>query len=236
MLNINSFSISIREQNELFKKLLRPLALLLILMTVQRWLFEMVANLEARFAIDSSDYLQIYLMGFRFDLLIIAFILGPLFFLIPFKFSFKIKITKIYLSLMWVLVSVLNFINIPYFSINQRFINQPDWEKLNIKQIFEIWFTGQEVSIKFLFFIFTFLILSRGILAIVKINAMKNTSTSGIKLELLKLIIFLIAVIFCARGKLGSHHLRREDSYIVLNPSWNELSLNPQWSFNKDDR
>ncbi len=205
-------------------------------MSVQRWLFEIVGNLEARSAIDSSEYLQIYLMGFRFDLLVIAFVVGPLFFLFPFEFSLKIKLTKIYLSLMWIFISALNFINIPYFALNQKFINQPDWEKLNIKQTFEVWFMHQEVSIKFLFVVFTFLILSRGILAIIKIDVVKNKPSLEMKIEFLKLLLFLVIVVFCARGKVGSHHLRREDSHITLNPSWNELSLNPQWSFNKDDR
>ncbi|MEK6774072.1 MAG: hypothetical protein AABY64_09030 [Bdellovibrionota bacterium] len=239
---------NIKEQNQLFSKFLRPIAIILLYMSVQRWIFELVAGLNVRRPISGTEYSQIYLMGFRFDLLVWALIFAPLFLLIFLKLKMKnrIFVTQIYFAICWLIISAINFVNLPYFALYQKHLNKPEWSSLNVFKLFSDWMDGRNLFFKSAVLIFILLITWRGFLEIYRVgvrfasqaNAPQDLTLNprGLGKEVLQLFFVFILVAFCARGTLEAHHLRREDSSISPYSEWNELVLNPQWSFNKDDR
>lgn len=233
--------VNITEQNRLFSKFLRPVAIFLFFMSLQRGFYEVVSGLNAQHPIDFSQHALIYFTGFRFDLMVWSFTILPLFGLIFFKikFSLKILISKIYLSLGWLAVSVLNFLNLPYFALEQKHLNRPEWDSFNFMETLTQWLQGEGFYLKGTVLIFILLTAVLGVIELVQVesrdSALLNLGKRRSKV-LLQFLFILIAVVFCARGNLSPHHLRREDSVFQAHPGWNELVLNAQWSFDKDDR
>lgn len=224
-------------------------------MTIQRWLFESVSNLNARNHIDWIEHIYIYFMGLRFDLLVMAFCVLPLCIFVAVKVPLKLKIyfSKIYFACLWLGISVLNFINLPYFALYHKLMNQPEWNKQVVMQTFSVWLTGQGFFLKLMALLFVLLVCLLGLFEIMRISADEQNSSitrivtslkdklkfnflSAERSEVLVAIALVFIIGFCARGKIGAHHLRREDSHITQYSSWNELALNAAWSLNKDDR
>ena len=111
----------------------------------------------------------------------------------------------------------------------------------NAREIFSEWLAGDGLGLKILVIIFSLLTLFLGLLELyqarVACGGQKTKNASEVsKTGVLKFSILFLLVAFCARGRLGQHHLRREDSQITHNAGWNELVLNATWSFSKDDR
>jgi len=233
---------NITEQNQLFIKFLRPVAIILVFMSLQRGLYEVVAGLNAKEPLPLGQHIEIYLIGLRFDLLVWSFAFLPLFLFLLTKFQFKLKnqMSQIYLSVVWVGFSLINLLNLPYFALNQKHLNWPEWSFLNAVEIFTEWLSGPQPFLKILVVVFIILSCTLGIVEIRQGFSNSNKSILPKSLNrkkiLLQFMASLLVIAFCARGKIGVHHLRREDSQITDFAEWNELALNAQWSFNKDDR
>lgn len=233
---------NITEQNRLFSKFLRPVAIILIFMSLQRGFYEVMAGLNSIKPLTIAEHVAVYFMGLRFDLLVWGFVLIPLNLLALIPLKKKARAMQIYLTLAWVVISVINLLNLPFFSMYQKHLNWPEWQMYNMFEAFSEWLMGEGLIFKVLSLIFILFTLILGVFELGQAQEacnqrrdLRSNSISSHK-ELLKFTVFILIVAFCARGKLGQHHLRREDSQITTNSSWNELILNATWSFNKDDR
>ncbi len=233
---------NITEQNQLFSKFLRPVAIILVFMSLQRGLYEVVAGLNAQVPLPLGQHIEIYLMGLRFDLLVWSFAISPLFLFLLTKLQFKLRnqMSQIYLSFVWLAFSLINLLNLPYFALNQKHLNWPEWQILNALEVFTLWLSGPQVFLKTLVIVFILLSCALGIFEIRQSFLSSELpippTSQNRKKILLQFTVFLLVIAFCARGKVGSHHLRREDSQVTSSLPWNELALNAQWSFTKDDR
>lgn len=235
---------NITEQNYLFSKFLRPVTIILFFMSLQRGVNEVVSGLNARDPIDFVQHIEIYAMGLRFDLVVLSFILFPLFLLTIFSAGIrtKIYIAKIYLAISWLGISIINLLNLPYFSFEQKHLNKPEWDTFNFIEALTRWLSGDGLFVKITILIFILLNTAIGLIELTQVREAPlwnadSTNLSYKKVKILFQFLFtFIALAFCARGKIGPHHLRREDSFVQQHSGWNELVLNAQWSFNKDDR
>lgn len=166
-------------------------------------------------------------MGFRFDLLTLAFLLIPTWPLLLFsRHKIMTVLVKFYLLLMWFLVQLIyakDSLSFPFkgerlrwLDHQQSFIFPSSWELSSFYNKFLVLGTA-----------FCLFELGRRFIAKVEI---KNSK----KWPQLDILLATLLLALCARGTLAPHHLAREHcEQLSTQNTWIELCLNPLWTIDK---
>ncbi len=185
-----------------------------------------------------SDFFWLNVTGWRFDLCVIGFLLMPVYVL--YLFSYWLQVRKIcywianfykVIVVMWIMM-VFHF-NIPFLATNVSFdlvqwMHWPDYVGLTENgcdncywayNYLAVWHPLQTVSI-----LMWFLIIFSGF---------AHWTYFSDKFNLKRELLFFVLLGLMARGKVGHHHLRYEDSLWHKEPLLNSLSNNPLWLMDK---
>lgn len=196
------------------------------------------------FSNDSFDFYQIFQMfwwGFRFDLCVVGFLTLPLFliFLLSLmgptksvqKYLFRVGYG--YLIVVFVITFAIYYFNLPFIIKNSGFgipywMRWQDYQSMYDFSIYPSYWHFDyvsEVQVYHVLLVVIFSLLSSLVLLSPPSIRIKNTRTS--------LLVYVVLIALMARGKLGQHHIRFEDSRFSKNNTLNELSLNPLWLIDK---
>ena len=214
-------------------RLLFRLLIVLLLFSVSRWLIYLF-NTDFFHHLTLKEALRLYLVGMRFDLVVIAYANMPmiLFFCLPFKFIYN-RVLQSILSVYYVFVNsviiILNMVDVIYFRfIGKRmtselfqFLGNPDeniWAILG-QVIVDYWF----ILVLMILFVLVLVVVSKR----TRLEAEQDEGyTRWPFIQWLSLLVFTVLTILAARG--GLQHkpvnmttaLRYADSQnvpIVLN-------------------
>lgn len=185
-----------------------------------------------------TDLLWLLIRGWWFDLCVIGFLLTPVFMLYLLSYIKKIRNLCFltiggYKSLMWIFILSVLYLNIPFLATNIPFdlvewMRWPDYQSLlfiNCTQCY--WHYGYLSAVHPLQIIVGLMCFLIWIAVFAQWNYFSESM--NIRRELL----FFILLAVMARGKVGHHHLRYEDSVWHKEPLMNSLSNNPLWLMDK---
>jgi hypothetical protein len=211
--------------NEYLLPTARVAGVFLILMSLLRYIFYFLSRQEFEF-VYASSILHAFLVGVRFDLLVIGFILIPAVTIFPALFLTKLKepvlkkILKLYLSLMWGLVVLSSFVSLPLYLLKGRHFR---WKEDSF-----VWLSLDVTTAVLVCIIFLLVIL-------VGLKTIRNQKFDR-NLPFLKGAWHLLAVLIvalAARGTVSAHHLEKADSEISPWENLNELVINSIWALDK---
>ena len=187
------------------------------------------------------DLIQMLWMGLRFDLCVTSFLFIPIYFislgLLFFDFTWIVKMLKVignsFIALVYVSVFGIYFLNLPFFIKNTRFgipfwMRSEDYQSLWDLTIYPSYWSFNYLSE----FQFTHVILVILFSVLMSLTVIPLPQTRFKKRGWV-FISYLLVIILLARGKLGQHHLRYEDSLFSKYKLVNELALNPLWVIDK---
>ncbi len=178
---------------------------------------------------NSASELDVFFTGYRFDLLILSFLLIPIVFVqLLFNFRHKLisQITRSYLLIVWIFVSVLYFLNGFLFSSLKDRIWLQDW--VQIFPHVDAAFDNQSV-----FFTIGIVVCSVALFYYGRRDLMDlNQSILNSRKRGVSLVMLLILGLF-ARGSLGQDHLRRNDCDFKSSSWVRAFCLNPVYTFSK---
>ncbi|NUM57420.1 MAG: hypothetical protein HUU56_02250 [Bdellovibrionaceae bacterium] len=187
------------------------------------------------------DLIQMLWMGLRFDLCVTGFLFIPIYLialgLFLFNFNWVVKVLKFlghsFIALVYVVVFCVYFLNLPFFIKNARF-GIPFWMRSeDYRSLWDLTIYPSYWSFNYLSeFQFTHVIL------VILFSLLMSLTVIPLPQVVFKrrgwvFISYLLVIILLARGKIGQHHLRYEDSLFSKYKLVNELSLNPLWVFDK---
>ena len=196
------------------------------------------------FASISFDFYQTFQMfwwGLRFDLCVIGFLLLPVFliFLLSLfvfqkwgqKYLFYLGYG--YLIAVFAMTFMVYYFNLPFIIKNSAFgipywMRWQDYQSMYDLSIYPSYWHFDyvsEVQIYHVILVVIFSLLSSLVLVTPPNIKIKNSATS--------LFVYVLIMALMARGKLGQHHIRFEDSRFSKSNTLNELSLNPLWLIDK---
>lgn len=196
------------------------------------------------FANGSFSFYQLIQMvywGLRFDLCVSGFLLIPIFtlFILSLVKSSKWNprwchyIGYCYLAVIYIITFAVYYFNLPFILKNAGF-GIPYWMRL------EDYKSMYDFSIYPSYWHFDYVSEVQGYhtLLIILFSVLVSlvvlpTPSIKIKGTVLSIVLYFIFITLMARGKLGEHHIRFEDSKFSSNKILNELSLNPLWLIDK---
>lgn len=184
------------------------------------------------------DFLTMFLWGIRFDLCVIGFLLIPIFLLYWLSYIQKIRtfcfaMGHIYKAAVLICVFLVFHFNIPFMDKNIPFdvpywMHWPDYRSLFFLDCTTCYWDYHYQST-----IHPLQIGSGLIMLLILFGLFSRwqyfSDTFNPKRELL----FFVLLVLVARGKVGEHHLRYEDSIWHKHPLMNSLSNNPLWLIDK---
>lgn len=202
-------------------KFLQNLLLLACLLSFARF---MQMGLNYSYFVGPQDLLINAFVGFRFDLLILSFLLMPL--LVFFLFNirrkaFFVKGLDFVILWCWLFISAVYFLNFIFLNSHQDLIWNQDWVR-----VFSVLMsrTFLEIGGAFLMALTLFLI---------GVQFFKNIRRTLLSSTFRSRIIMFFILAFFARGSLGRDHLRRNDCDGRANSVVRALCLNPVYVFLK---
>ena len=155
-------------------------------------------------------------MGFRFDLLILSFLLLPI--LLLFMFQQRISFFKYidrYAIVVWLMVAGVYFYNFLYLNLYQDRIWSEDWQQTS--ELFKL----SSLSALFGSALAAILIFLSGV------SLFQSFRKTFFKTNKGSLIVMLLILAVLARGSLGEDHLRRNHCDGKKNSVVRALCLNP---------
>lgn len=222
--------------NQILVPITQQFAIFMLVMTLLRYIFFFLSRYKFEI-IDSVDIVNAFVIGLRFDLLVLGFFAIPLVTILPgilfFNFS-EIKISfliKLYLSAVSLIILFSSYISLPHYLMSERHFR---WAQ---DSVFVSWpLVGMGVYV-LVHLIFLFLLL--GCLKSVWgrdylrwAGGWPQAWSPSLKLFVAYLLpLFIVAL--AARGTLGARHLELAHSEISVWPHVNELALNAVWCFDK---
>jgi len=168
-------------------------------------------------------YSDVFVQGLRFDVLIYSFWLLPLAFLeldYVFLRIFRRLLAKVYIigSLLW--MAVVHSMDLVV--LRQQKIRM-DWESFHHFDLSTMSLSSVTYLKLLLIVVFFFLLTQRAL----TLTAQLKVRFGGAWL------VWLFVLALGARGRLGEHHLRREDCQVSSVSQLNEVCLNPIWNYTK---
>ena len=220
--------------NLVFRQAARIGGIFLILMSLIRFMFYYLA-VSSFEIIEKPVLLKAFLIGFRFDLLVVGFalvpvaILGFVWFMADFSRPWFVLFCKIYFSVCWFLILLSSAISLPHYLLEGHHYR---WGSTLYGLSFDL-ITTALLSLICLFMLasvlktiwkhfeypYPYLLETWKVPAPVEISV--------------RLLIPILIVGMAARGSLGAHHLEKEDSSVSPWDNVNELALNSIWCINK---
>ena len=197
-------------------------------------------------AAPNADFMEVvhsFIAGFRFDLLIVGFMLIPVVVLLTVQALMEswprgmIRLYRIYLGFAWTIICSLTFVDFFFFTNNGKRMRFAEYMSWNPEMFLEQWhkiLPNQSV----IFAIISVLLFALGLMMIfgLRFGDWKDeySPRKGGKLEIvLRLVFPLILVALAARGTIEPHHLALEHSVVSSVSAINEMALNPLWCFDK---
>lgn len=185
-----------------------------------------------------ADFFWMLVLGFRFDLCVIGFLLIPIYLLywvayIPKLRTFAYLIAQAY-KLLALLVTFLIFhFNIPFISKNTPFdlpywMHWPDYKSMLFLDCTTCFWDYDYMST-----VYPLQIVSGVMFLIVVFGFFSGWNFFSEKMSFKREILIFSALVLMARGKVGQHHLRYEDSIWHKDALINTLSNNPLWLMDK---
>lgn len=187
------------------------------------------------------ELFQMFLWGLRFDLCVISFLLLPNFTLFLLSlFVLNNKQTKyafvtgyIFIAVVYVLTLLVYYFNLPFIIKNSSFgipywMRWEDYKSLWDLSIYPSYWHFDYIS-EFHSYQLILLVLFTTLLSLF----IGTFPSLKIKKTVPSIVIYLLVMALMARGKIGQHHIRFEDSRFSKNNIINELSLNPLWLIDK---
>lgn len=186
----------------------------------------------------ASDLFGLILTGFRFDLCVIGFLLIPSYVLYLASYWEKISlpcqlVNQLYKVIVVVAIFFIFHFNIPFLATNVPF-DIPYW--MRWEDYRSVFFLDCKVcywDYNYLERIHPAQIISGLMYLLIIFGIFSRWTYFTKKYNFRRDLLFFIAIILMARGKIGQHHLRYEDSLWHNNSLVNELSNNPLWLMNK---
>jgi len=184
------------------------------------------------------DLLQMLFWGIRFDLCVLGFLVIPIFLLYLLSYIQKLRsacfaIGQIYKALALVAIFIVFHFNIPFLAKNAPF-DIPYW--MHWADYRSLFFLDCRVCYWDLDYQSTLhpLQIVSGLMMLLILYSLVSqwkyfSDTFNPKRE----VLFFVLLALMARGKVGEHHLRYEDSIWHKNPLINTLSNNPLWLIDK---
>lgn len=234
---------SLRHSSKIYIQFLQLFISLVVLLSLIRANLYFLSVYHATSNVDFFDILEAFFVGLRFDILVMGFI-----FILPTVLLIIQALTigwsswingfhKLYFLLIWVLMSGMIYLDFFHFVKYGRHMRWQEYESLDFSQYYN-WI---ESSLPSQFWIFTLMVvffLAIGLAAIRSFDfGHWKDEFSPRKPWLLertaRTLWPLLFVALCARGSLGQHHLRLEDSKVSKNEAINEMALNAIWCFDK---
>lgn len=184
------------------------------------------------------DFLKMVFWGMRFDLCVLGFLLIPMFLLYLVSYIQKLRTVcfvfgQIYKALALATIFIVFHFNIPFLSKNAPFdipywMHWPDYRSLfllDCKVCY--WDFDYQSSIHPL------QIVSGLMMLLILFSLVSQWKYFSDKFNPNRELLFFVLLVLMARGKVGEHHLRYEDSVWHKNPIINTLSNNPLWLIDK---
>lgn len=184
------------------------------------------------------DFIWMSIMGLRFDLCVIGFLLIPIYLLYLLSYIKNIRniifiSATVYSSLVLILIFVIFHINIAFMDKNIPFdipywMHWPDYRSLFFLDC-KICFWEYD----YLNSILPLQIVSGMLFLLVLFGLFSRFEYFKDEFSIKREVLFFVLLVLMARGKLGEHHLRIEDSLWNKHPLINTLSNNPLWLIDK---
>jgi hypothetical protein len=202
-------------------KLIQNILLLAIMMSGARWIGIFI---HYQYFPSTYDILMNIWMGLRFDLLVISFLLFPLWLFFIFNLRRKsayIQYLDFGLLLVWIFISGVYFFNFLHLNTHQDLVWSQDWLSAThlLLKVSALEIVGS-LLLAFLVFVVGYFLSQK-----IRRNILAAHWRS-------RIVLFLILAFF-ARGSLGQDHLRRNDCDGRANSVVRALCLNPVYVFSK---
>lgn len=234
---------SLRHSSKIYIQFLQLFISLVVLLSLIRANLYFLSVYHATSNVDFFDILEAFFVGLRFDILVMGFVfILPTVYLIVqalvIQWSSLINaFHKIYFVIVWTFMSFMIYVDFFHFAKFGRHMRWSEYENLDFSQYY-IWI---ESSLANQFWIFTLMV---GFFFSIGIAAIRSLDFGHWKDEFsprqpwflektVRILWPLLFVALCARGSLGQHHLRLEDSKVSKNEAINEMALNAIWCFDK---
>tara|TARA_B110001454_G_C12723266_1_gene436119 strand:- start:37735 stop:38436 length:702 start_codon:yes stop_codon:yes gene_type:complete len=184
------------------------------------------------------DFLRMLFWGLRFDLCVIGFLLIPVFLLYLVSYNQRLRticsvIIQLYKAFVLVAIFVVLHLNIPFLAKNAPFdipywMHWPDYRSLFFLDCRVCYWDLDYQST-----LHPLQIVSSLIMLLILFSLVSQWKYFSDKLNPKREVLFFVLLALMARGKVGEHHLRYEDSVWHKNPLINTLSNNPLWLIDK---
>lgn len=187
---------------------------------------------------QAMDFLTMLFTGLRFDLCVVGFLTIPSYLFYVISYNEKLNAVCIILNSAYranivLLAATIININIPFMAANSAF-DVPHWMRwedylsllgIDCRYCYRDYFyNGTAYPIQILSALMFFLIF---------LSAFSKWTFFSKGFSWRREVFFIVLIGLMARGKLGQHHLRYEDSLWHSNALLNELSNNPLWLIDK---
>ncbi|AHI04717.1 hypothetical protein BDW_01035 [Bdellovibrio bacteriovorus W] len=234
---------SLRYSSKIYIQFLQLFISLVVLLSLIRANLYFLSVYHATSNVDFFDILEAFFVGLRFDILVMGFV-----FILPTVLLTVQAVTvqwstltntlhKLYFFVIWVLMSLMIYVDFFHFAKFGRHMRWREYESLDFSQ----YYSWIESSLPSQFWIFTLMVaffLGIGLAAIRSLDFGHwkdefSPRKPWFMEKTVRILWPLLFVALCARGSLGQHHLRLEDSQVSKNEAINEMALNAIWCFDK---
>jgi hypothetical protein len=185
------------------------------------------------------DFLRLMITGLRFDLCVIGFLLLPSYLLYLMSYSEKWRQVSHWLNHLYKIITLVAIIlvfhfNLPFVAVNLPFdipywMRWEDYQSLFFLSDCKVCFWDFDYMAQ----VYPIQIISGLMFIVVLFGSFSQWQYFSKEFSWRREFLFLVFIALMARGKLGEHHLRYEDSVWHKNPLVNELSNNPLWLIDK---
>lgn len=239
----NRFIFSLRFSTKVFLKIGLISLVLITFMTFFRLNLYFLSVFYATPDAVGVDVFNSFVMGLRFDLLIYGFILAPLYLLslVPLFLEKWPRIyfrgVRFYLSLTWLAVCVLTYLDFFHFSKYGKRMRFADYQSWNF-EVFENYWNALPQYNGLIFSVISLLLLVLGLMVIKNLRfedwkSLISPQKSRKGEVALRLIVPLLVIFLAARGTVEAHHLELQHSQVSSFDAINEMTLNAVWCFDK---
>lgn len=239
----NRFIFSLRFSTKVLLRLGFMALALLLFMSLFRMNLYFLSVFHATPNAVFVEVFQSFIVGVRFDLLILGFLFVPIYFLVLGQAFSEAWPTawfwfyKIYFALAWVMICALTFVDFFFFAQFGQRMRFNDYQALNVDVVIEQ-INRLPQSQGLVFCVITGLLLLLGLMLVksIQFGNWKDEFSPhpGTKFEITwRLVLPLILIALAARGTVEAHHLALEHSEVSTIKSINEMALNAVWCFDK---
>ena len=229
---------------------LKKFFMLTLIMSGYRYLcFDSLSGQGLIHGISNEQIFDMFVLGFRFDAMISAFLMIPFLFLLLLRLSLAeglptyhmVFYSKRFAAVLWCLTALVYAVDFHFLETQHRHMRIDDWQQLTHLHQLTL-FVNVEYDKGFLFSVVSLLGLTylgfRFLLDETEFYLDKPSvwGSLGRDFELgVKFFLPFILTALIARGSLGPHHLgARHAAALSSHESLNELALNPLWTLSKN--